>query len=221
MNLKISNISLIILLICGLFLLDSCSSVKSKAPFSSSRPTASKRSPSNESAQNNQKSKSNKNFKTSASKNKSNLITNKKNINSDTTTIVVNRATAVESDLRVQYDIAVDEFDNENYKDACEKFSSINETLDQSSPLYYESLFYSVECDLLNEKIASAEKTLLGMLNFKNLPEDVMQKVLVRLGHINCVNGKKTVADQYFTRLKNEYPNSKYLKLANCESVTH
>lgn len=204
---------LMIVLVC-LILGESCSSINTQVPSSGSRSKYGSKKSNTASLAKLGNSKSKK------KKSKSNMVLQKQNILNDTTVIVVNRAVPIDSDLQAQYDSALDEFDKENYSDACEKFNSLNGTVDQNSPLYYETLFYSVECELLNEKYNIAEKTLLDMLDVeKQLPEDILQKVLVRLGHINCIKGKKTTAEKYFTRLKNEFPDSKYLKWADCDVI--
>lgn len=139
----------------------------------------------------------------------------------DTTVVVVSGGTSsqVSSSLEEQFDDAVRFFDNENYGAACDKFNQFAQTIAQGDSLYYEAVFYSSECSLIRGDMNAGKQLLNGLLAEKTLPDICLQKTLVRLGQIYCMEDNKIKASQYFNRLKREFPNSVYNKIANCEFV--
>ena len=92
-------------------------------------------------------------------------------------------------------------------------------TLSPADSLYYEITFYLSECLIVKDKFVEAEEVLKMLVNRPNIPSDVIQKSLVRLGQIYCVVSRPAEANKVFTKLKTDFPRSKYIPLANCESV--
>ncbi len=117
------------------------------------------------------------------------------------------------------FDEAVNEFDRENYKTACSKFDAFSGMLRKNDSLYFETMFYKSECNILNNELGSAKTILEMLLEDKDTPDSILEKLLVRLGQVYCVTDSKEKAEEMFSRLKKEYPNSIYLKLADCSVV--
>jgi lipopolysaccharide biosynthesis regulator YciM len=80
-------------------------------------------------------------------------------------------------------------------------------------------MFYKSECNILNNEFDSALSILSNLLEDKNLPSQIYEKTLVRLGQVYCVTDSKAKAEEMFAKLKKEFPNSIYLKLADCSVV--
>ncbi|MBX3042314.1 MAG: hypothetical protein KIT33_08755 [Candidatus Kapabacteria bacterium] len=121
------------------------------------------------------------------------------------------------NDLNNLFEEALKDFDAGNFSSAKQKFINIKNTVDNGDELYYESDFYIVECIISENKFDDAEKLLETMLVDKGLPDNILERVLVRLGQINCARNDKKEAAKYFTRLGDINPNSIYLKVANCD----
>lgn len=138
----------------------------------------------------------------------------------DTTMIVLDDVKIKQhEDIKGAFTQTVNEFKAGLYETSCEKFSIFAGTLAQGDSLLYEAIFYDCECKILDDNIIDAKIILSELLSDKDITDRVMQKVLVRLGQIECVSGNSEKANEYFNELKVKYPNSKYIKLANCESV--
>lgn len=148
-----------------------------------------------------------------------------KPIATDTTVIVINTSGKQSSTttnspiLSNQFDEAVSLFNTEQYNRACPMFISFIGTLKQGDSLYYEAIFFHCECLIIDENINRAESMLNDVLNDRLLPNSVLEKILVRLGHIYCFQDRITLANRFFTRLRNEFPNSRYIAIANCDAV--
>ena len=119
----------------------------------------------------------------------------------------------------MQFDKASDNFEKGNYDEACEQIDMFTQTFAKGDSLQYESLFLKSECLIDKEEIEKAERILYNLYTTKYLPSSIMEKVLVRLGQVYCVEDRKKDAEKLFNKLKNKYPNSIYLPLANCEAV--
>lgn len=198
--------NIIIYLLLASLLTYSCTPVRSKRPGSKRSSTA--------------RIKHDKPSKKSSSKKTRESGDNFKARFSDTTTIVINPATNAEQySINDQFDLAVQEFDNENYEQACSKAAYFAETFAFGDSLYYESLFLLSECSIVNEDFDEAEKILKSLAYEKSLLPAIEEKVLVRLGQLYCVKNKPKTARKYFKKLKRKYPHSIYIPLANCESV--
>ncbi len=146
---------------------------------------------------------------------------------SDTTSVVVSaKAETIHYGLSSQFDMAVTKFENAQTQNdkkgsdsACMQINSFTETLEPVDSLRYEAMFMRSECLIAKEEISEAQKVLSSLMNDKNLPTTILEKVLVRLGQVYCVMNKKQNAEEMFTRLKKQFPGSIYEPLANCESV--
>lgn len=122
-------------------------------------------------------------------------------------------------DISKMFSDAVNNFKKGNYEQACPEFDLFASTFAPGDSLYYEAVFYDCECKILNNNIIDAKIILKELLNDKYITARVDQKVLVRLGQIECVSDNESKANEYFRILKEKYPDSKYIRLANCNSV--
>jgi TolA-binding protein len=121
------------------------------------------------------------------------------------------------SDLTSEYWKAVDEFNNEDYANSCNRFKKFVEAHKERDSVFYDSKFYLAECLIMNQDLESAEKMLQYILEQQSVPSEIIEKSIVRLGHIYCAQNKNALATRMFNRLKNEFPDSKYLKVASCD----
>lgn len=120
--------------------------------------------------------------------------------------------------MNAQLDSAVFEFNNGKFEDACKKFSLLQETLKENDSLYYETIFYNSECLIVHNEYKLANRLLNDLMN-KPLSGNLKQRVLLRQGHLLCALGDENTAQWYFDKLKSEFPNSIYVKLATCSSL--
>ncbi len=114
------------------------------------------------------------------------------------------------------YRQALNKFNNEDYNSACNNFKVFLENYTLRDDIYYDARFHLGECLVLNNSISEAIDIFNNILNSQNVPDEVIQQALVRLGQVYCSQNKMSLAQRYFTRLRNEYPKSIYLKVANC-----
>ncbi|HPD33443.1 MAG TPA: hypothetical protein P5545_07795 [Bacteroidota bacterium] len=117
------------------------------------------------------------------------------------------------------FETALQEFDNQKFQECCGKFSSIAETFLPTDSLYFEAKFYECECKIVNNKVIDAKLTLEALYIDHNIPASVMERVIVRLGQIDCLLKNTQEANKYFAELKAKFPNSIYLKVANCNAI--
>lgn len=99
---------------------------------------------------------------------------------------------------------------------AREKFSILSSTLPYGDSLYYEAKFGEIECLIAQNNIVQAKKLLQELNKDKGINAETEEKTLVRLGQIECIQNNQPEAETYFNQLKNKYPRSIYLKVANC-----
>ena len=138
---------------------------------------------------------------------------------SDTTTIIIEPSPqSSKNNLVNQFALASVDFDKELYSSACPEFRHLSETFAKTDSLRCESLFYLSECLILENKLNPAQ-SILNDLYKSNIPDAIMEKVIVRLGQLHCVSGKKQQAKEMFDLLARRYPKSIYLPLANCDVV--
>lgn len=142
--------------------------------------------------------------------------------NGDTTVIIITdytfptiKKTTTSRELKE----AIEDFEAGNYKSSCPKFKELLSSFPQGDTLYFETMFYQAECLLARDEYVACSMLLKRMLDEEILPPNIHQRVLVRLGQVYCVLNKKSQAEELFNRLKNEYPNSIYRKLANCKAI--
>jgi TolA-binding protein len=137
------------------------------------------------------------------------------------TTYLALQDVKIESKARLteMFSATVNKFKNGNYDESCIEFSVYASTLAPGDSLLYEALFYDCECKILKNQLIDAKIILTELLDDELITSRIEQKSLVRLGQIECVSGNEAKAEEYFKLLKLKYPDSKYIKLANCDAV--
>jgi predicted Zn-dependent protease len=120
--------------------------------------------------------------------------------------------------MNAELDSAVYDFNNGKFDEACKKFNLLQETLKENDSLYYETIFYNAECFIAHNEYKLANRTLNKLMD-KKLSPNLKQRVLLRQGHLLCALGDENAAQWYFDKLKSEFPNSIYFKLATCSSL--
>jgi TolA-binding protein len=139
---------------------------------------------------------------------------------SDTTYIYLSKMNKTSGISNVEYIKAVQIYEAGNYDKSCEMFVNMKNQYTKSDTTFYNVLFYCSECKIIEEDLYEAESILKELLVDPQTPNSTRQKVLVRLGQVYCVLGNKEMASTLFKKLRQEFPNSVYLPLANCESVS-
>jgi len=122
-------------------------------------------------------------------------------------------------EMELLFNEAIKEFDNEDYQSSCPKFQSIVGTYLSTDSIYYEAKYYSNECLIVQNQINAAKLGLEKMYSDSKTPSEILERVIVRLGQINCLLKKDNIAQKYFDELKNRFPQSIYLKVASCEYI--
>ncbi len=116
-----------------------------------------------------------------------------------------------------QLEEAITLIENHQLAAGCQKLAAFLANYPMEDSLYYEAKFYEAECAIQHQDFADALQKLLRLNARPALPPTLHQKVLVRIGQLHCVLNHPQVAEQYFTQLKTLYPNSPFLRLANCD----
>ena len=137
----------------------------------------------------------------------------------DTTYIYISKMDKISPKKNSKFEKAVKIYESGDYDRSCEMFEQMKDTYAENDTAFYSVKFYRSECLIIEEDLYGAESILKELLYHANTPDPIMQKVLVRLGQVYCVLGNKDMAKTLFKRLRQEYPNSVYIPLANCESV--
>lgn len=101
----------------------------------------------------------------------------------------------------------------------CSNFEAIRETLMPGDSLAYAARFYAAECLAVNNFLAEAEAELKELADDVETPSEIREKALIRLGHVYCLQKKDLLAERAFESLRALFPNSKYLKTADCVQV--
>lgn len=135
------------------------------------------------------------------------------------TTIVELSSQFTEKSLEIvkKFDSAIERFDNELYKEACPEFSALAGTFNRQDSLYFEAEFYICECLIVNEKLDEAEGRLLELASDLYCTAVILEKSLLRIGHIYCAKGNVVKANYYFDQLKRMNSDSFLIPYANCE----
>jgi TolA-binding protein len=118
-----------------------------------------------------------------------------------------------------EFDVAVKLFDNQKFDEACKKFSSFESTLEENDSLTFETKYYIAECNISKNNFSPAIDLLDGLYKNKNTPNNVLEKVIVRLGQIQCAQKKYAIAEKFFKELKIRFPESIYNDVANCNFI--
>jgi len=124
-----------------------------------------------------------------------------------------------EFDFTPEFEKAVLEFDINFIEKACNKFDFFVSTLNPNDTLYFEALFYKSECLISKMEFDEAEKILSKLIRNRKIPEAVLQKSYIRIGHIYCATNRNDLSELAFNQFKEKFPKSKLTKLANCESI--
>ena len=110
-------------------------------------------------------------------------------------------------------------FDSGNFNEAKKQFISVVEQTEVPDSIRFESQFMVAECHVQQSAYVPALNNLIGLESENKLPSGVHEKVLLRLGQLYCTQNDNNKAISYFSKLKNIYPNSRFLALANCNSI--
>ncbi len=119
------------------------------------------------------------------------------------------------------FNAAVEGFDNEVYEEVCGKFDQFAGTITEGDSLYFESLFYKSECEIVNDNLPGAEKILYKLQADPRIPPAVLEKTSIRLGQVYCVMNLPEKANKQFSQFKEMFPNSIYSRLADCAAVQY
>jgi TolA-binding protein len=138
---------------------------------------------------------------------------------SDTTYIYLSKMEQPKRASNSDFQKAVQIYEAGDYDTSCELFNGMRTEFTESDEIYYDVMFYCSECMIIEDDLYGAESILKELLVNPQTNNTIRQKVLVRLGQVYCVLGNSEMASTLFKKLKQEYPNSVYLPLANCESV--
>jgi hypothetical protein len=133
-------------------------------------------------------------------------------------TVVVNTGIP-DNDLTKQMTQADELFKKKKIRQACDLYEQVSQTVAEGDSLDYEVRFMISECSSENQDFEKSLKILQALSSSEGIPDNVLEKTLVRLGQVNCVLEKKTSAAEAFTLLKKRFPKSVYLQLATCDSV--
>ncbi len=139
---------------------------------------------------------------------------------SDTTIIDLDEVILSDDETYMQsFDKAIELFDSGDFSEALSMFEVYAGTLPPSDSLYHETLFFIGECYISMDNLNKAKALLEELEAFPGVADGVMEKVLVRLGQIWCVLDDELRAEAYFQMLREKYPNSIYIPLADCSVV--
>ncbi len=138
---------------------------------------------------------------------------------SDTTYVDIETETEKEPlSFFLQFKKAESRFEAGLY-DVCDKMKIFADIFADGDSLQFEAMFLQAECALINNEFEKGKELLLLIKNDERTPNSVKEKILVRLGHVCCVMDRKAEAQKYFNKLREEYPSSEFIKLANCEAL--
>lgn len=77
----------------------------------------------------------------------------------------------------------------------------------------------NAECAAVQGQLTESQKLLAGLIEDAATPRPVLEKAIVRLGHVLCGLGNTAKAAEFFARLKRDFPNSAYLRVASCGAI--
>ncbi|MCX7930248.1 MAG: tetratricopeptide repeat protein [Chlorobi bacterium] len=122
---------------------------------------------------------------------------------------------------RLSLDSAVIMCEHDRWKTAREVMLQIIESSTEEDSIHWEALFQLGECAALRGDYSVAA-AILGEVAYREQgpPSDVHARAIVRLGHVFCQLGRFADAKTQFARLRNLYPYSLYLKVADCKVIS-
>lgn len=121
--------------------------------------------------------------------------------------------------IKNELDIAIELYENNKVDDAQKKLLTILSTLSKENRQYYQARYYLTECSIAKNKTKEAKKELEELYKIETLEDDILEKVILRLGQISCLNKNNEKANEYFEELKDRFPASELINLANCNFV--
>lgn len=110
-------------------------------------------------------------------------------------------------------------FDEGKYSEAQKQFIDVVEDASTPNSIRFESQFMVAECGIQSSDYKVAYNNLIVLNNQHGLSATVHEKVLLRLGQLLCTQNNNQKAQEYFNELKSKYPTSRFLPLANCNSL--
>ncbi|MCC6844914.1 MAG: hypothetical protein LC116_02025 [Bacteroidetes bacterium] len=117
------------------------------------------------------------------------------------------------------YEKAVELYQGKQYGEACAIFVRLRQTLPKQSRILPDVMFMNAECAAVQGLLEDARKILAALIENDATPSQVLEKSLVRLGHVFCGLGTAAKAEELFARLKHDFPNSAYLRVASCKAI--
>lgn len=121
--------------------------------------------------------------------------------------------------IKNELESAIDLYENNKIDAAQKKLITILSTLSKENRQYYQAKYYLTECSISKNKTKEAQKELEDLYKIETLEDDILEKVILRLGQIACINKNTEKANEYFEELKDKFPDSELINLANCNFV--
>lgn len=137
----------------------------------------------------------------------------------DTLTIAVGDGGAKPETLTEDYEKAIALYQGKQYGEACAIFLRLRQSLPKQHQLLPDVIFMNAECAAVQGQLTESQKLLAGLIEDAATPRPVLEKAIVRLGHVLCGLGNTAKAAEFFARLKRDFPNSAYLRVASCGAI--
>ena len=120
--------------------------------------------------------------------------------------------------MKKSFENALELFDKEKYDEAENKFSYVVGTSLPSEIEAQEAMFHIAECMIGKMNYLDALNELLSLEKLE-LDDTIKEKILVRIGQIQCVRNNRNDAKKYFDMLREFNPESIYLNVADCNKL--
>lgn len=121
--------------------------------------------------------------------------------------------------IKNELETAIELYENNKIDAAQRKLITILSTLSKENRQYYQARYYLTECSIAKNKTKEAKKELEELYKIETLEDGILEKVILRLGQIECINKNSEKANEYFEELKDRFPESELKNLANCNFV--
>lgn len=118
--------------------------------------------------------------------------------------------------IKKELDKAIGLYENNKIDEAHKKLITILSTLSKENRQYFQAKYYIAECSIAKNKTKEAKKELEELYETETLEDGILEKVILRLGQISCLNKNTAIANEYFEELKDRFPESVLINLANC-----
>ncbi|MEN3026319.1 MAG: tetratricopeptide repeat protein [Chlorobiota bacterium] len=82
-----------------------------------------------------------------------------------------------------------------------------------------EALFHVAECMAALGRLSEARSTYKHLLRQPDSRPSLRERLLLRLGHLACAESDLLRAQEFFSQLRREFPQSRYLPLATCAAI--